>query len=189
MKGKWGLKGIQLQESSRIVLSTTWTGREGCNGTLQSCLSFLVPPELSIWRVVPSFCLSISAEGRNSCSLFEKVLWDLGGLQGQDQEPWSTVQTVQWLKGAPFVGIEFGPASPAWPELVSIPVALHCSPLSWRSPRAPHLKVIAMWNHRDHLGLKLRQNKQASSHSGARGSSVCRSEQLCRNYLGSCGTY
>lgn len=93
MKGKWGLKGIQLQESSRIVLSTTWTGREGCTGTLQSCLSFLVPPELSFWRVVPSFCLSISAEGRNSCSLFEKVLWDLGGLQGQDQEPWSTIRS------------------------------------------------------------------------------------------------
>lgn len=58
MKGKWRLKGIQLQESSRVVLSTTWTGREGRTGTLQSCLSVLVSPELSLW--LPSdVCVTI----------------------------------------------------------------------------------------------------------------------------------
>lgn len=62
-----------------------------------------------------------------------------------------------------------------------IEISLHCIPLSSRSPKAPYLKVIPVWNHRGNLGLKLCQNKQASSHSGAQGSSVHRSGWLCRS--------
>lgn len=141
-------------------------------------------------RVLPSLCLSISADRRNS-SLFATTLCSLMvGCRGrtsrhqqhQASKQCRTAGNPPWWHGV-------------WGRKSCLTQARFHSNIS--ALHSPELKVTkstlsqgtAMCNHSDNLGLKLCQSKQASSHGRVLGSAVCRPEWLCRSFLGSRGAY